>query len=167
MSSSSSLKPAGGTYIYIAYIYFSLSFYPILIDKYMRVLLGIALGVSVALGASGTGDLPDLDFPEFDDYFDEDADLPLFHQTEEEYKKSLEESAARDFKEFDANEDGQLDAQEIWSKFGGYLNAIDLFYFFTQANKRNTGTVNYQEYLDYIILTTKQEHKKEAETASV
>ena len=163
MSSSSTLKAAG---IYRIFIFVCVA-YLFQIHQYMRVLFGIALGVSVAVSASSTGDLPDLNFPEFDDYFDEDADLPLFHQTEEEHKKSLEESAARDFKEFDANEDGQLDAQEIWSKFGGYLNAIDLFYFFTQANKRNTGTVNYQEYLDYIILTTKQEQKKGAETSTV
>lgn len=112
--------------------------------------------------------IPDVDFADFDRYYEE-GDDDFGHEdslvNEEDRRKSLEEAAERDFKEFDVNQDGELDAQEVWAKFGGYLNAIDLFYFFTQANKRSTGTVNYKEYLDYIIQTTKQEGTKESKNS--
>jgi len=127
----------------------------------VAVLFSLSL-VSLCLGKVDPtdNDIPDLDFENMFEGEDEEFDdLPLMD--EEERRKNLEISAQRDFKEFDANSDGELDAQEIWAKFGGYLNAIDLFYFFTQANKRSTGTVNYQEYLDYIIKTTDEEKDEE------
>ena len=127
----------------------------------VAVLFSLSL-VSLCVGKVDPtdNDIPDLDFENMFEGEDEEFDdLPLMD--EEERRKNLEESAQRDFKEFDANSDGELDAQEIWAKFGGYLNAIDLFYFFTQANKRSTGTVNYQEYLDYIIKTTDEEKDEE------
>ena len=128
-------------------------------------LLHALLLAAVAVAALENHDIPDVDFADFDRYYeegDDDFGNEDFSLNEQDRKKSLEDAAERDFKEFDVNQDGELDAQEVWAKFGGYLNAIDLFYFFTQANKRSTGTVNYKEYLEYIIQTTKQEGTKES-----
>ena len=77
--------------------------------------------------------------------------------TEMERTESLKTSSQRDFKEFDANGDGQLDAQEITARFGGYLNAIDMFYFFTNADRDHSGTVSYPEYEAYVVSSVHEE----------
>lgn len=82
--------------------------------------------------------------------------------SEEDRIASVKQSAQRDFTEFDVNGDGQLDAQEITAKFGGYLNAIDLFFFFTNADKDISGTVDFSEYMNYVTFTGKQEAAKTA-----
>lgn len=93
------------------------------------------------------------------DYLNEILKEEIPEITEEERVRGIEESAKRDFSEFDANGDGQLDAHEIHVKFGGYVNPGDMFYFFTEADKDLTGTVNFDEYVNYIKASAKKEAK--------
>ena len=80
--------------------------------------------------------------------------------TDEERAKALEESTERDFTEFDANKDGQLDVLELTARFGGHLNPIDLFYFYTSADKDMSGTVSRAEYNDYVKSSSQQEERE-------
>ncbi len=61
-----------------------------------------------------------------------------------------EESARRDFDEFDINRDGQLDPHEIRSVFVGTLSAADVFTFYETTDKDHSGTVSWPEYLEYV-----------------
>ena len=98
----------------------------------------------VAAGASGELDsLEDFDWGEFmgegggdfaDDFPNESHD------------------AERDFLDFDANGDGELDAFEIRCRFKGYLNERDMYYFYDQADTDHSGTVNRLEYGVYVKL---------------
>jgi len=76
--------------------------------------------------------------------------------SEENRKKSQEANARRDFGEFDANKDGQLDPLEIRTRFKGYLNEQDLYYFYDNADKDLSGTVSFDEYLIYVSLSHAQ-----------
>jgi hypothetical protein len=68
--------------------------------------------------------------------------------------EAIKKSTRRDFDEFDANKDQQLDAYEVAGRFGGKINPIDLFYFFTQADKDLSGTVSFPEYEAYVEFAT-------------
>ena len=68
--------------------------------------------------------------------------------------KELEGSAERDFREFDSNKDGQIDALEIVAELGAKVNAVDLFYFFSNADKDSSGTVSFPEYVGYVKFTS-------------
>jgi hypothetical protein len=70
--------------------------------------------------------------------------------------KTLETSAKRDHREFDHNKDGEIDALEVVAQFSSRINAIDLFYFFSNADKDASGTVSFPEYLDYVRSTSSQ-----------
>lgn len=59
-----------------------------------------------------------------------------------------EQNALRDFKEFDANNDEQIDALEI-GIFQGTLSAADKFDFFATTDKDASGTISKSEYLAY------------------
>ena len=103
-----------------------------------KVVLG---GIGCVLASE---DFPDLDF--YDELLMEDfADF-------DEPKDSVHKNARRDFDEFDVNRDGQVDALEVPSRF--HVNAIDMFYFFTQADKDLSGTVSFPEYVGYIEFAT-------------
>ena len=69
-------------------------------------------------------------------------------------EQSAETASRRDFDEFDHNKDGQIDALEITARFGAQVNPIDMFYFFSHADKDASGTVSYPEYLDYVRFTS-------------
>lgn len=73
--------------------------------------------------------------------------------SEENRKQAAEENARRDFGEFDANKDGQLDPLEVRSRFKSYLNEQDLYYFYDNADKDRSGTVSFDEYLGYVNLS--------------
>ena len=100
--------------------------------------------------------------PVMDEWFDDFGEFDS-KMTDEEKVEATKRSTERDFKEFDVNGDGELDAQEITARFGGYLNAIDMFYFFSNADKDHSGTVSFPEYQGYVDVATKEE-KKEEET---
>jgi hypothetical protein len=62
---------------------------------------------------------------------------------------SSDESAKRDFKEFDVNNDGQIDAHEIRSIFEGSLGPSDIFDFMAPTDTDGSGTISLDEYLVY------------------
>ena len=104
------------------------------------------LTVAALVKADGNEDL---------DFFDRilSEDLP---PKGEASGNEIEDSADRDFKEFDFNKDGQIDALEISARFGAEVNAVDLFYFFSHADKDASGTVNFPEYIGYVRFTSGQ-----------
>eukprot|EP00931_Biecheleriopsis_adriatica_P088329 TRINITY_DN62675_c0_g1_i1.p1 TRINITY_DN62675_c0_g1~~TRINITY_DN62675_c0_g1_i1.p1 ORF type:complete len:103 (-),score=31.80 TRINITY_DN62675_c0_g1_i1:152-460(-) len=55
----------------------------------------------------------------------------------------------QDFKDFDINTDGQIDAQEVRAQFKGELDAKELHQFFIDVDKDTSGTITLQEYVDY------------------
>mmetsp|Transcript_74947 Transcript_74947/g.139856 ORF Transcript_74947/g.139856 Transcript_74947/m.139856 type:complete len:102 (+) Transcript_74947:90-395(+) len=57
----------------------------------------------------------------------------------------------QDFLDFDANSDGQIDAQEVRKQFKGDLDPKELHQFFIDVDKDSTGTVTMQEYIDYAV----------------
>ena len=78
----------------------------------------------------------------------------------EDSAEAIKKSTRRDFDEFDANKDQQLDAYEVTARFGGKINPIDLFYFFTQADTDLTGTVDFAEYEKYVDFATGSHHEE-------
>ena len=111
-----------------------------------------------ALGLVGLVGLVAATINEEDDaYLNEILREEIPEQTEAERIRGLEESAKRDFGEFDVNGDGQLDAYEVGVKFGGYVNAGDMFHFFTEADSDLTGTVSFDEYVSYIKASATKE----------
>ncbi len=86
------------------------------------------------------------------EYFDQILSEELPEVTEK--GSSAEETSKRDFREFDRNKDGQIDALEIYARFGTQVNPLDLFYFFTNADKDASGTVSYPEYVSYVQFTS-------------
>ena len=112
------------------------------------VILKTPLFIALAVHAS-VEPVRDDDIFNFDDIMNEEF------QTE--YNSvSIEDSAKRDFNEFDVNKDGQLDPLEIRTRFKGYLNERDLFYFFDSSDKDHSGTVSWHEYLQYIKGTSER-----------
>lgn len=99
----------------------------------------------------------------FDELLKEDfaIDDNIQVTSEENRKKSQEANARRDFGEFDANKDGQLDPLEIRTRFKGYLNEQDLYYFYDNADKDLSGTVSFEEYLVYVSLSHEQYQAKD------
>ena len=79
--------------------------------------------------------------------------------------EKLEESSNRDFDDFDVNQDGQLDPLEIRSKFKGYLEERDMYYFYDQADRDHSGTVDRAEYFAYVKQTHEEEKRLAAEEA--
>uniref|UniRef100_A0A0G4G018 EF-hand domain-containing protein n=1 Tax=Chromera velia CCMP2878 TaxID=1169474 RepID=A0A0G4G018_9ALVE len=61
------------------------------------------------------------------------------------------ETFQRDFKSFDHNADGEVDAFEVRSGFKGNLRTTDLFDFFWDADEDFSGTVSSVEYLSHAI----------------
>merc|ERR1712194_637445 len=55
----------------------------------------------------------------------------------------------KDFKDADLNNDQMLDVQEVRLDFKGELSDVDMYQFFVDADKDNTGTVTMKEYIDY------------------
>lgn len=87
----------------------------------------------------------------FDDLLKEDfASEGMFEDLQVDQKEATEANARRDFGEFDANKDGQLDPLEIRSRFKSFLNEQDLYYFYDNADKDRSGTVGFEEYLVYV-----------------
>ena len=99
----------------------------------------------------------------FDELLKEDfaIDDNIQVTSEENRKKSQEANARRDFGEFDANKDGQLDPLEIRTRFKGYLNEQDLYYFYDNADKDLSGTVSFEENLVYVSLSHEQYQAKD------
>jgi hypothetical protein len=106
-----------------------------------KLVLSIVAGASAA--AYDEDDLfKDINFDDMGDFAEDyleakDAGTP-------------EENAKRDFTEFDANGDTQLDPLEIRTRFKGYLNERDLYLFYDSADKDLSGTVSWEEYWQYV-----------------
>merc|ERR550514_1230325 len=69
-------------------------------------------------------------------------------------KKPTEAEVAeykQDFIDFDLNKDDQIDPQEIRAQFKGELDPKELYQFFQDVDKDDTGTVTLQEYIDYAV----------------
>ena len=103
----------------------------------------------MTLGVMGTN-MNDEDAYDFDKWMMDEEDIMENGGS----KYNIEESARRDFDEFDVNKDGQLDPLEIRTRFKGYLNERDLFFFFDASDKDHSGTVSWDEYLGYIKNTS-------------
>ena len=67
-------------------------------------------------------------------------------------EQSRRENVEREFKEYDLNNDGVLDAADIRSKFGHALEAEMLFQFFADADIDQIGIITFEEYTAYILL---------------
>jgi len=104
----------------------------------------IFLGFIGAL-AVGEDSFDDIDFDNM--MMDDDLDSTYSSGPSQEV---LETNAKRDFTEFDANGDGELDPLEIRTRFKGYLNEKDLYIFYDTADKDFTGTVCWDEYWKYV-----------------
>ena len=68
------------------------------------------------------------------------------HKDEEEDAHSVEALEAQ-FKHYDINKDGLLDAAEIRSAFGNKIDPALLFQFFTKVDIDESGTMTKEEYL--------------------
>jgi hypothetical protein len=101
--------------------------------------------------------------PVMDEWLDDFGEFDS-KMTDEERAEVTKRSTERDFNEFDVNADNELDAQEIAARFGGYLNAIDMFYFFSNADKDHSGTVSFLEYKGYVEAATKEEKEEKSKT---
>jgi len=114
--------------------------------------LGFSVGEELKIEDDIFGDL------NFDELLKEDfaIDDTIHANSDENRKKQQEVNARRDFGEFDANKDGQLDPLEIRTRFKGYLNEQDLYYFYDNADKDLSGTVSFDEYLIYVNLSHEQ-----------
>jgi hypothetical protein len=119
----------------------------------MRVSLA-AVGISLICAENGDDMFGDLNFDELmkEDFLSEDWSAG----SEENRKQAGEANARRDFDEFDANKDRQLDPLEVRSRFKSYLNEQDLYYFYDNADKDRSGTVSLDEYLGYVNLSHEQ-----------
>lgn len=71
------------------------------------------------------------------------------------------EYVEREFREYDKNGDGILDAADIRSRFGNALDPEMLFQFFADSDLDQTGTITLDEYLKYIQLVETRAAKKQ------
>uniref|UniRef100_A0A0G4G8P1 EF-hand domain-containing protein n=1 Tax=Chromera velia CCMP2878 TaxID=1169474 RepID=A0A0G4G8P1_9ALVE len=65
-------------------------------------------------------------------------------------EKELEEYR-KDFVDFDVNTDGHVDAQEIRAALAPNLSPKDLYQFFFDVDKDESGTVTMEEYVNYAV----------------
>lgn len=58
---------------------------------------------------------------------------------------------SKDFKDFDTNQDGRIDASEIRSVFGSELEYSDFQRFFYEVDSNSDGTISMPEYINYAV----------------
>ncbi|CAK0811894.1 unnamed protein product [Prorocentrum cordatum] len=58
----------------------------------------------------------------------------------------------QDFVDVDFNRDGVMDAQEVRAHFKGGIALDELYSFFVDCDKDNSGTISLQEYVDYAAM---------------
>ena len=60
------------------------------------------------------------------------------------------EKIAEEFKQYDIDGNGILDAADIRSKLGKYLDPVMIFEFFSNADSNEDGTITGDEYFNYV-----------------
>merc|ERR1719159_1280027 len=58
----------------------------------------------------------------------------------------------QDFLDVDFNKDEVMDAQEVRAHFKGGISAVELYQFFMDSDKDQSGSISLQEYVDYAAL---------------
>merc|ERR1719218_205112 len=60
----------------------------------------------------------------------------------------------QDFLDVDFNKDDVMDAQEVRAHFKGGISNVELYQFFMDSDKDQSGSISLQEYVDYAAMLT-------------
>merc|ERR1740130_1534071 len=58
----------------------------------------------------------------------------------------------QDFLDVDFNKDDVMDAQEVRAHFKGGISTVELYQFFLDSDKDQTGSISLQEYVNYAAM---------------
>ncbi|KAF4700037.1 hypothetical protein FOZ63_012814 [Perkinsus olseni] len=91
-----------------------------------------------------------------DDFVIEDPYLDLEDGGDKHAGSRTDQQYEEDFKDFDTNNDGGIDPQEVRAVYKGFMDQADLFKFYSEADKNEDGLIELDEYKAYVrsLLTT-------------
>eukprot|EP00747_Dinoflagellata_sp_TGD_P162247 gnl/TRDRNA2_/TRDRNA2_179639_c0_seq1.p2 gnl/TRDRNA2_/TRDRNA2_179639_c0~~gnl/TRDRNA2_/TRDRNA2_179639_c0_seq1.p2 ORF type:complete len:105 (+),score=32.46 gnl/TRDRNA2_/TRDRNA2_179639_c0_seq1:111-425(+) len=84
------------------------------------------------------------DEPEFPFTLPTNTPKPVTRAQQMEFKQ--------DFIDVDFNKDDVMDAQEVRAHFKGGISTVELYQFFTDCDKDNSGAISLQEYVNYAAM---------------